>query len=276
MLGQKMRPLTTLLCFLACWVFVSSASAQDQHKMRTMMMAIGADAWIESFAEGMARSDNPASAEPDLGWKQAASEVFKHEEIFDTLVDRMKGMLSDEELDEILEFLASDVGRAVTRMEIEAQNPDIADGVDMAGAQIVEDLTADEPARLDKYRDMLAAIDAIESGVTTALNMNFAVLSGMSASGRMSYSLSEGEILTLLAAQEDTIREQIGVASLQTAAFTYRDLSDDDLATYVDFLTSEAGRRLYSVMNGVADEIMAERGRAFGTRIIELQGVQEL
>lgn len=262
--------------FLILFASGSAVSAQDSEKMRTMMMAIGADAWIESFAQGMARSENPAGGEVDLGWKQAAGEVFQHKVIFDELTASMAGLLDDDELDGILSFLATDVGRRVTRMEIEAQNPDISAGVDLAGAQILADLKANDQDRLAAYREMLQAIDAVESGVTTALNMNFAVLSGMSASGRTSIQMSEGEILTMLAAQEDQIRTQIEAASLENAAFTYRDLSEEDLSTYVDFLTSDVGRKLYSLMNSLADKIMAERGRAFGARIVELQGLKEL
>lgn len=251
------------------------ARAEDAGKMRIMLMAIGADAWIESFAVGMARSDDPSGLENN-GWRMAANQVFRHDEIFAELVQRMAGRMTEGEVDEVLTFLASDVGRAVTRMEIEAQNPDIAEAVDMAGAQIVEDLKSADPDRIAAYRHMLDAIDAVESGVTTALNMNFAVLSGMAASGRMSYQLSEGEILTLLAGQQEEIRTNIETSALENAAFTYRDLSDGDLNAYTDFLTSDVGAKLYRVMNGIADEIMAERGRAFGKRILELQGSQEL
>lgn len=267
---------STLLAFAILVVATIGARAEDNGKLRTMMMAIGADAWIESYAEGMRRSNNPAAGEDDPSWSRAATEIFVHEEIFDELVARMVGQLDNAELDTILGFLASDLGRTVTKMEIEAQDPSIADGVDMAGEQIAADLKETAPDRIAAYQNMLDAIDAVENGVTTALNMNFAVLSGMAASGRMSYQLSEGEILSLIAAQEDMIREQIRKSAMETAAFTYRDLSDKDLAAYVDFLTSVEGRKLYSVMNSMADDIMSERGRAFGKRMLELQESQEL
>ena len=270
------------LCHTALFaltVFLISAlgvRAEDTGKLRTMMMAIGADAWIESYAEGMRRSDNPAAGEDDPSWSKAATEIFVHEEIFDELVGRMAGRLDDTELDEILGFLASDLGRRVTKMEIEAQDPSVADGVDMAGEQIAAELMESAPDRIAAYQNMLDAIDAVESGVTTALNMNFAVLSGMVASGRMSYQMSEGEILSLIAAQEDMIREEVRKSAMESAAFTYRDLSDEDLEMYVEFLTSNVGKKLYGVMNTMADEIMSERGRAFGKRMLELQDSQEL
>ncbi len=260
-------------------VFVTSltaSQAQTSEKLRLTMMAIGADAWIESFAESMRRSENPAAGEPDLGWRQAAEEIFIHEDIFADLMERMNGRMDESELDEILAFLATDIGRTVTKMEIDAQNPDIAAGVDMAGAQIVEDLKANDPDRLAAYRDMLKAVDGVDSGVATAMNMNFALLSGMAANGGGNVQMSEGEILSLLASQEPMIRESVERSSLENAAFTYRDLSDADFDVYVGFLTSPAGKKLYSVMNTTADDIMAERGRAFGARIIELQGLQEL
>lgn len=270
-------PIRILVFVLGFTAMLSGAvRADDAGKMRTMMMAIGADSWIESYAKGMQRSDNPAGDPEDPSWTQAAREVFVHEEIFDTLVTRMTGQLSDAEVNDILAFLASDVGRTVTKMEIEAQDPSIADGVDLAGAQIAADLKQKAPERIAAYQNMLDAIDAVESGVTTALNMNFAVLSGMAASGRMSYQMSEAEILALIAAQEDMIREQVRTSAMENAAFTYRDLTDDDLEAYVGFLASDVGRKLYSVMNSAADDIMAERGRAFGKRMLDLQQTQEL
>lgn len=248
----------------------------DADRTRALLELIGADAWIESFAEALGRADPEAAADQSHSWTQAAGEIFQPEAIFDDLVGRMDGQLTDAEVTEIMAFLNSDLGLRVTAMEVEAQNPDIADGVDMAGPVILKDLMADDPDRIAAYQRMMDAIGAVDAGVTGALNMNFAVLSGMSASGRMAYQLSDAEILTLLASQEATIRDRVAQSAMENAAFTYRDLSDADLDGYVAFLETAAGGRIYSLMNSATDDIMAERGRQFGARIVALEGTQEL
>lgn len=273
----QLLKIPTLFAMLLALLPVAVNAKADDMRLREMMIAIGADVWIESFASGlMDPPDADGSVPADPGWQIAAQENFRHEEIFDEMIAAMDGSFSAQELDGIMGFLTSDLGALVTAMEVEAQNPDIADGVDMAAPQIVEELARSAPDRLDAYRDMLDAIGAVDSGVTTALNLNFAILSGMSATGRGTAQLSEGDILTLLAGQEPRIRKQVETGSLENAAFTYRDLSDADLEAYRDFLTSDLGRKLYATMNAAADAVMIKRARAFGARIVELQGTTEL
>ena len=262
-----------------CLMSATTALAKSSLGARDLLQMLGFDTFVESFAEALRTTDSQF-AEADTGlalaWDLAADEVFPAPEVFDEIVTSMEGRLTEDQMAKARDFLLSDLGVLVTEMEVEAQKPGMSGEVNEQGTEILTNLIASDPARLQKFKDMIEALGAIETEVASAMNLNFAIYSGMSQSGKLPYELNEAEILDLVASQQDAIRSHIQDQIYITFAYTYRDLSDDQLSRYIDFLTSEAGRALYAAINLTTEDVISQRAKRFGTRLMELQGVQEL
>lgn len=256
-----------------------SASAANGNATETLLKLLGYDVFVESFSETL-RSTNNQIAGSDtrlaVAWELAASETFPANQMMDEIVSAMDGTLDSDHVVEATEFLSSELGVLVTNMEIEAQRPDESDRVDAQGETILAELIEKKAPRLDAYTDMIDALGAIDNEVAAAMNLNYAIYAGMSQSGKLPYQLSEAEILELVVSQQDMLRAHIRDKIYTMFAYTYRDLSDDQLSDYIGFLTSKAGTAVYGAIHVATEGVLSTRAQRFGNRLMELQNVQEL
>lgn len=275
---KSMRHVSIVLGLCAALFLIPQkglASQSTEH----LLKLIGFDAFVEGLALSFQDSDN-ALAQSDEGfgvaWDLAARQVFPADDMLEEIVGQMDGALPAENIDEMIQFFESDLGRKVTELEVAAQTGEGAARLQSEGSAILTDMIENDPARLQQYAAMVDALGIVEAQVTTAMNINFAIMTGMSASGKLPYEMSEEEILGNIAAQQDMFRADIQDNVFITFAYTYQDLSDAELAAYIDFLTSQNGRALYTNINRATEDVLSVRARAFGTRLMELQGVREL
>jgi len=210
-----------------------SASAANGNATETLLKLLGYDVFVESFSETL-RSTNNQIAGSDtrlaVAWELAASETFPANQMMDEIVSAMDGTLDSDHVVEATEFLSSELGVLVTNMEIEAQRPDESDRVDAQGE----------------------------------MNLNYAIYAGMSQSGKLPYQLSEAEILELVVSQQDMLRAHIRDKIYTMFAYTYRDLSDDQLSDYIGFLTSKAGTAVYGAIHVATEGVLSTRAQRFG------------
>ena len=77
-------------------------------------------------------------------------------------------------------------------------------------------------------------------------------------------------------AQADELGAQIAANALANAAYTYQSFSDDDLLAYAEALEHPEMQQVYTLMNAVQYEIMANRFEAVATRLAAMQPSQDL
>ncbi len=65
-------------------------------------------------------------------------------------------------------------------------------------------------------------------------------------------------------------------SSLLSAAYTYKDISDDDLAAYRDALSDPDMQQVYELMNAIQHEVMANRFETLASRMAGLRRGQDL
>ena len=276
-----MRNVSRLIASLAMlWCLgVSAAQAQNAERAEALLRIVGIDAFLDSFSAELTDADNPMAGSFGDGsdaWVLAARQHFPSDEMFSDMIALFEGAFEDDELEQLFAFYESPLGLRVTGLEVASQVPEEADRVEAEGAEILAELIRDESPRLAIYEEMIDALSAIDTGLALAMNLNFAVMTGMSGAGDAPFSLGEGDILALIESQrgamEAAIREQLYVS----LAFTYAPLSDEEAQDYTDFLATDAGRGFYRRLNGSVEEIMQVRARAFGARLVELQAGQSL
>ncbi len=261
-------------------VTLISPALAGETKVRGVLDLIGYRTYLAGFSGALTAAGNDfhgGDTSFAIAWDQAAKEAFPADALFDEIATGMEGQLSEDVLASSRAFLLSELGRRVTKLEEQAQGIDIAmETINSEGSKILSDLIRTNSKRLDAYTSLIDALGAIDSETAAAMNLNFAIQWGMSQSGKLPFSLSETELLALVAAQQDSIRAQIREQIYINFAYTYRDLSDEDLKAYIAFLTSKNGRSLYSSIQLATESVISGRATFFGRRLMDLQGVQEL
>lgn len=279
MFMQVRRYFAGLIVVLGLVLQAGSGNASSRDATEELLGLLGYDVFVEGVSDALRNTDNAITGDDaglSVAWDLAAMETFPPHKMMAEIVSAMDGQLDAGDIEAATAFLTSDLGRLVTQMEVDAQRPGQSEIVDTEGAARLAELIASDDARLDAYTRMIEALGAIDSEVASAMNLNYAIYAGMSQSGLLPYRLSEAEILQLVASQQDMIRAHIRDRIYVTFVYTYRDLSDQDLADYIAFLTSDAGRAVYGAISVATEDVMGRRARQFGARLMQLQGVQEL
>ena len=117
----------------------------------------------------------------------------------------------------------------------------------------------------------MEALSAEATGLAMAMNLNRALLGGMSASGRLPYQLSTEQIDALINGQRRIMQSAIRQQMLVSMAYTYQTLSDGELQRYVEFLKTDAGQRFYVEMLVATEAVISDRAHDFGQALMSAQ-----
>jgi len=122
-----------------------------------------------------------------------------------------------------------------------------------------------EPERLAVFRDIDANLKVTELSASMALSVILAIAAGAIE------SQPQGSSPEMLAAVEERVRamypsllEQMRDQILGSLAWTYRDVSVEDLTAYADFLQSDSAKAVYAAVNSTMSETLEAGARKIG------------
>ena len=141
---------------------------------------------------------------------------------------------------------------------------------------IVSDLIDDNSPRLQMFRDMSDAIGGIDNSVRSVIEIQVRYFMAAMAAGSIEGDLSEEDLRGMLASQAEDIRQNVELYSMLGSAYTYRDLSDEDLAEYVSALQDPKMRQVYEILNAIQFEVMAERYERLAAALVDLAPQQDI
>lgn len=174
-----------------------------------------------------------------------------------------------------LDFAASDLGRRVLRLELDAREALLDDDVDMLARMALDDARMrragdDRFQRLKQVRARIDANELVELNVSLGLNTSFAYYRGMLAENAVS-GMSADMLLQLVWAQEPEIRADIEDWVESYFLMTYQPLDPAEMQAYVDYvstpLAQDFNRAMFRAFDTVFSEISYQVGRALGRRL---------
>jgi hypothetical protein len=169
----------------------------------------------------------------------SVQEAFSAERFKKTIITEVTASMTVKDLDKVLKWLDSPLGKKCTRLEEAASTPETLSEVKKFAARLKQAPPAAN--RLDILRRLDAAVKATETNVEIAMNTQLAVAFAVVKS----LPLEQQGPLKDIAAQLEKNRPQIeAVMKSQTlifALYTYQNLTNGELETYIQFATSPAG-----------------------------------
>ncbi|RMF35434.1 MAG: hypothetical protein D6754_13265 [Alphaproteobacteria bacterium] len=249
-----------------------SGTAEDAHRLLEL---IGFRQAMVSSAAGLAKAPATlvaAAPEMEASWRLAAQRHIDADRLVEAAATRIAEVMSDDELAALIAAFDTPFARRVTALEIAAQDPALGDLPDVEGARLFAEVVRGDAERLELFKALDRGLGAVEGGVATALNFSFALLSGMVASGKVPGNPTDGEIMARVQAQAPAMRVAVMTSVYTDLAYTYRELSNDELGRYIALLTRPETRRLYSVMNAATEAEIARAMRAIGHELMVQAG----
>jgi hypothetical protein len=203
-------------------------------------------------------------------WREAVSAIYDATALHDSFVATLETELAQDpdSLAAILAFYRTDLGQRVAGLEIDARKAFLDVAQEEAARVAAEDRFADRDPRVKQIDRLIAAGDLVEMNVAGALSGNLAFMTGMSETGAYGSALPAEDMMADVWAQEDQIRADTTSWLQAYLGLAYAPLTEADLADYIDFLESPAGRRLNAALFIAFDtsfrQISYRLGRAAG------------
>lgn len=272
------KRLAGALALLLAGLWSTTSLAAERDELRAFLEVTGFDVSITSLQHEVVTGAGLSGAEADEFGSQyvaLAETVFDPELMLARAIDMMQAVLPDELVAHGADFYASDLGQRLVAVENESHMAD-SDARRAEGEAILAELAETNPDRVEDYQAMLAAIGGVETSVRAIIEVQIRYLLAAMAAGSSDLGFSEAELRALLAEQIPAMRSDMERFSMIGAAYTYRDISDDDVAAYRAALEAPAMQQVYEVLNAIQYQVMAERYEALAVELAKLAPQTEL
>ncbi|EDQ04634.1 hypothetical protein OIHEL45_13075 [Sulfitobacter indolifex HEL-45] len=209
-------------------------------------------------------------------WSRLVQDVFDTDLMHGMAMDILAETLSDDQLEHAADFYASDLGKRLVEVENKAHMTE-DDGLKAeSGAAIIAGLAGIESPRLETLRRLNVASDVEEISVRAIQEVQIRFLLAAAGAGVIELQMEEPDLREAMRAQADELGAQIAENALANGAYTYQSFSDDDLEAYAEALEHPKMQQVYTLMNAVQYEIMANRFEAVAARLAAMQPSQDL
>lgn len=260
---------------------LAQAQAADAEKTAALFDALGLPEMIsimreEGLAYGSEIATDLLSSAANAKWDKTVSDIYD--------LDRMRGgaaaalakELVGKDVDAMLAFFTSDLGRDVIALETSARRALLDDAVDEAAKQAAGDALAARSDRAQLVTTFVEANDLIDTNVVGAMNANFAFYMGLQDGGAFAAELTEEQVLTDVNDQEPQIRQNTTEWVYGFLMLAYGPLSDDDLQAYVDFSRTGPGQDLNTAMFVAFDAMFVAISRELGRASAQYMAGQDI
>lgn len=236
-----------------CALWASAAAGDEEALLEALFVESGMDHQVsqlgnlirtdfdEAIAAGIANEALPPGLVPKV--RDALKLVFAPEPIKATLVAEWQRTLDGEDLQAVLDWLRSPIGRECTRLEAAASSP--LGYLDMQ--QFATDLVHAPPSR--ERTAILREIDAVtkmtETTVEVAMNTQLAVVAAITDKLPRDQGTAYDQVAALIERDRPRVEVAAREETLVSLLFTYRSLSDDELRRLLAFARSAPGARYY-------------------------------
>lgn len=230
----------------------------------------------EGIAHGPQMAADLFAGEGADGWSATVGRVYDTRK----MRTEFEARLADELRDDVaavaagLEFFASDLGRRIVGLEIGARKTFLDETAKRAAEQAYAQLAAANPERSGQLDRYVVLNDLVESNVMGALNANLAFLQGLAGvawRGPLANGMTQEKMLADVWGQEEAIRKDTVAWLFPFLTLAYQPLDDAELARYIAFSETPAGKRLnaafFVAFDAMFKGIYAELGRAAALQI---------
>jgi hypothetical protein len=282
MIRSRSLPRVALLALLSLTAPVVAQTTGNQPVAEASVARLGEvmqfDALFQALRdEGLAYGDTleedmfPSGGGPE--WKAAVSSIYEVGRLRSEFDSVLEQQLGDEPalLNEIISFVASDVGQRAIGLEIEARRAFLDEASEEAARVAADDAAAARDPKVALIRRMIEAADLLEMNVAGSMSGNFGFMSGMASTGAYGREMPEDQILSDIWAQEEQIRADTSTWLYAYLGLAYAPLSEAELQAYVEFWESPAGKRLnaalFTAFEQAFRQVSFDLGQAAGRAI---------
>lgn len=231
---------------------------------------------LDEFAESVAGIMSPSVVQamttqgvpPDIiaMAKDISDESFSAASLQSRIREALMTGLSDDDVKTILSWRKTALGDLINDAENQHSSPTYSQ--DLNAYSVSNELYSVSDKRRLMVTELYSSMSAIEQSVEMIVNANYAMaLATAIANGNDTPDeKTMREVYDTIAESRDQIMIGVRGRMLVTGLYVYRTISDDDLASYMDFNMTEAGIRYNQILFTTVDRWLFDSTKSFGFR----------
>ncbi len=216
----------------------------------------------QGIREGLKqRGQVPPMVADTVGYVVSSS--FSADKIEQQIITDLQAQLTDKQLQAVSEWYQTPVARKISSAEIAASAPEAWPQIQASAPELNRKYKGTPKAEMFDRFDRAAR--ATESAVDTTIAVQLGLATAMSAlsSESMHYEQLERRIEN----QRGMLRGVVGQQVYDSYLYTYDKISAQELALYLDFLESPAGKQFSQVVTSSIQQAIMEPVESIGRQI---------
>ncbi len=194
--------------------------------------------------------------------------VYSSDDMRPGIIDVLAAKLTAAEVESVLEWLDSPLGRKCTALESASAAPEALLAMQTYADELQQ--SPPPPERVALLGELARAVKAAENAVEVVINTQLAVAAGISAM----LPAEQRKPLHVIRNEIEQFRPQITAAMQNQTAiaflYTYRDLNEDEIQQYIDFARSELGVRYHAAASDAIQQALTAGSLKLGAMISEI------
>lgn len=254
-------------------------AAADRDRLEAFLEATGFDVALESLKLSASNAPQMIGLEAEdfgLQWTSLVEEVFDTALMHDMALEILSQTLDDDLLTHAVEFYTSDLGQRLVVVENASHMKEDEELKTESGEAIVAGLLRIGSPRLEELKRLNAAVGSEDASIHAIQEVQVRFLMAAANAGVIELRMDEADLRESLKAQEGEMRRAMKISGLANSAYTYQSFEDDEISAYADALEHPMMQKVYSLMNAVQFDILANRYEAMAFGMSQLQPSQEL
>jgi hypothetical protein len=222
--------------------FIAAAAADDKERLtQELMEASGLKRQIAELPSGilLGLEQQPMPKEVRDALKIVMKKAYSADSIERKVATTMRERLDEKAIGEALDWLQSDLGKKITKLEEAASSPEGYEAIQAYGEQLQRKPPPDR--RLKLAQEIDAATHATDIAVTIIEAGELAVALGLDAILPPDEQRGLEKLLAELERDRPGLTDGMRDLNIVGFLYTYHPLSDEEVARYLQFLKSAAG-----------------------------------
>ncbi len=252
-------------------LFSGSLHASDAHAQRvqTLMQHSGVKEAITAFPEFLKIGIHNGAAQAGM---TDASQLEPLDKLVDTawapepalaLIEKvLSERLPDAVLDDVNRWLMSPLGARITRMEVAASQVSAIPDMETQAPALVKRFKGSAREKQFEVFDRVtqSTAVAVDTAMAVQLAMSVAMLTNAGQKPEVAYEQVSEHIEANRFMLRGMITQQIFLSYL----YTYRELTDEELHSYLEFARTDSGQKYLHAMHQAMKEAMIKPARTLG------------